>query len=308
MSDKKILCQSCIERGIGHEEFICITCDYLILSELEKFKHSAAHEIQKRIKPNEACGTWQDLPICNECLGALVKNDYPDILPDQGISDLDKAKELFQEFDTLLEDWPLTSEECLNSRESFFTWRAPALVNMTEAEIEKIIDRRKSFLFAARVILEPEIEYIEKLKADRRAEAKLKGEDISGKEFTKVKKTSTKTSKQQKLNESMAKTLGITVAELEARMLAAEKKVKAETFKELTGVEVKELGPTVIQNEKAAENTKEILQDLKAKIEEKRKPASDQSISTGPKKCFRCQQEIESYAGHMKDCKGKGLS
>lgn len=293
MSEQTTKCQSCIERGIGSPEFYCRDCDSVLNI---KIPHDRNHSIIERTVPNEAVGLWQDKPICNACLMPLLNNAYPELQqPDvKLISNEDKAKEILTKVDELLTDWPMKAEEVLNTREDFFIWHAPAIINIPYEQLEQIIERRKSFLFAARVMLEHEVDYIEKVKKETRIANGIIGESTSVKEFTKVKK-SPKGSKEERVKANIAAALGITVAQLDENA----KKVKLAELEAITGRKFtnEELGPTIQDNT----STKDVLKDLQDKVKEVK---SEVISKIGPKTCFRCKELIEDYKSHMPVCKG----
>lgn len=180
---KVILCQSCIERQIS--------------------------------PANIAKLQYQGLPICEDCLNPLLDNviDRQEVQLAKEVSEDRLANALLQ-FDGLAQisdNWALTREETLTSHEDFYNYNAPAIINLSLQELETLINRRQSILFATKKHIERIQETIDKIKAKEREEKKVRGIEKSLSEVSK-KPSSVKSDQQAKL----AKAMGISLEQLKA--------------------------------------------------------------------------------------------
>lgn len=197
-SERKILCQSCLERGL---------------------------------EPNEAVYSWQGSPICDVCLGPILDNmndvnlETPIGLDEDLPTRIQKALLILDELEKLSNAWPLTKEETLKCHEDFYNHRPPAIANLSLTEIESIFSRRKGILFAVRHKDERWANEIDSRKNEERERNFLK----SKKEVT---KKIVKNETQRKQNEKFAQALGLTLEAYEAVIL----KGKEQKFEEITGV------------------------------------------------------------------------
>lgn len=226
-----VLCQSCLDRGL---------------------------------EPREAIGLWQDLPICDACLGPLMDNvnainlDTP-IGEEKRDERIEHAKGILDKLEELMNEWPLTAEETLKCHEDFYNHRPPAIVNLKLSEIQAIYSRRKGILFAVRHKDERWATDIESLKRTKREEANLTGIAASKKEI--VKKVVSDEVQREK-NRKIAASVGLTLEQYEATIIDARKT----RFELVVGNEGSKNVPFV-----KTTPTGEILEDLKAKVKERQK-------------------------------------
>lgn len=111
----------------------------------------------------------------------------------------------------------ITSEQILQSRDQIFNHHHAAIVNLPREDVEQRIEQYKQILFTVRIFTEDATDYINKCKQEERNKHNLSGIEKSKKEKSKGPSLSSKLggSAEDKLKEKMAKTLGITVKQLE---------------------------------------------------------------------------------------------
>lgn len=225
---ERILCHSCIERQVE--------------------------------SPNESVGVFQNLPYCGACMEPLIDNYIATnnvSLEDEPAeeSKIELALKQFAEFEALAEGFALTKDETLRSHDDFFNYKANAIVNMTIEELESRIDKFQAVLFATKKHVEKIQEAIDRVKAKSRAE-------IRGLQVNKSLKESSKVvveKAQDKKLESLAKALGISVAQLRKQMGIA----RQEEFK---GVLEGKPQRKEVTKEAEGPSAKKVLNELKAKI------------------------------------------
>jgi hypothetical protein len=188
-------CQSCIERGYGLK--------------------IATRELRK--------GEF----ICDDCFGPMLENDLgysvTRAIIERVIPQVDNDKPLLEQFYNLLEipeQLRFTkSEQILTERNQIFNYHAQALVNKSQEEVLNWIEQLQVMLFQIKVSLEPNVNYINKVKAEAREKANLEGIKKSKAIITKGP-SKTKVSQDEK----MAKVLGMTLEKYQEMAKAAKTK------------------------------------------------------------------------------------
>ncbi len=215
--------------------------------------------LDRGLEPSEAIGLYQKLPICDACLGPLMNNksDGPD---GQKIGDSlearrEKALRLLDQFEELCSEWPLTADETLLTHADFYNHRPPAIVNCSLDELLAIYSRRKGLLYAIRHKDEKWYTEIEILKRTAREEANLTG--ILKSKEQKIKAPSAINLAQK---EKLAKSMGISVAELEEMGKASRER----EFTKIVGNPI--LPVRVPEGQRGPSGAKTELEDLKGKV------------------------------------------
>lgn len=194
------LCARCRSRCIRVNEFRCENCMEteqvpipMPIEDKDKLcQFCIEHD---NLNPNVASKRWaNDFYICSECYSGLLDNllSFPN------------------HFSELI-----TSEQILQSRDQIFNHHHAAIVNLSKDDVEQKIEEYKKILFTVRIFAEDATDYINKCKQEERAKAGLQGIEKSKKEKTKTISSKLGGSADDKLKEKMAKTLGITVKQLE---------------------------------------------------------------------------------------------
>lgn len=216
--------------------------------------------LDRGLEPREAIGLYNKLPICDPCLGAIMdnKSDAPDNSRSEATSlasRKQRALEMLEQFEELAANWPLTAEETLLTHSDFYNHRPPALVNCTLEEIKEIYSRRKGLLYAIRHKDERWYTEIEQAKREAREKANLTGM-LKSKE-QKVRAPSAINLAQR---EKLAKSMGITLAELEAMG-------KASREREFVAIVGSPIEPVrVPEGTRGGSGAKKELDDLKAQV------------------------------------------
>lgn len=252
MIEAKTLCQSCIERGL---------------------------------QPNEAIGLWQDMPICDDCLKPLIENRNEGIQPAENQVEIEvkNAIEFVEELEKLFEKFPIASEQVLRSHDDFYNHRALANINIPVQELDKIIDQRKSIIFALNRRNEPDVLRLQQIKREERERAGIVGVEKSKREVNK----NPSNIKRAQL-EKIAKQLGISLEEMQNWGQEARQKLFAGVLRN-EKQDAKPKGET--------ESTRDILETVKGNVQsrgllgnvaEAHKPT--QSTVTGTGRCPTCRK------------------
>lgn len=254
MIEAKTLCQSCIERGL---------------------------------EPKEAIGLWQSMPICDDCLKPLIENRNEGIPPAENQVDIkvEEAIQFVEQLEILFDKFPIASEMVLRSHDDFYNHRALANVNIPADILEKIIDQRKSIIFALNRRNEPDVLRFQQIKREEREKAGIVGIDKSKKENKKLPPSAAKEAQIKKI----AKQLNMSYE-------AAEKMMQAGREKEFAGVLRNDIQSTKSKQVGERETTKGILEGIKEQIKASEgsrsnqvSPTSASSIS-GTGRCPNCKR------------------
>lgn len=195
------LCARCMKRTISVNEFRCDNCmevDTVPIPEDNNEDKLCQFCIERNNpEPNIATKRWaNDFYICSVCYDSLIDNllSFPN------------------HFSELI-----TSEQILQSRDQIFNHHHIAIVNKSREDVEELIESYKKILFTVRIFAEDATDYINKCKAEERNKLGLHGIEKSKKEKSKGPSLASKLggSAEDKLKEKMARTLGISVAQLE---------------------------------------------------------------------------------------------
>ena len=244
MIEAKTLCQSCIERGLP---------------------------------PNEAIGLWQSMPICDTCLQPLIENlNQVPPAPNQVEIEVKNAIEFVEELEKLFDKFPIASEQVLRSHDDFYNHRALANINIPAGILEKIIDNRKSIIFALNRRNEPDVIRLQEIKREERAKAGIVGIEKSKKEHIKLGSSTAKRTQIQK----HAKQLSITYEE-------AENQAKDARQKEFAGIlrnEKQNVQPKAV----GERDTREILEAVRERVSEPRTSNNNSRVSGS--RCPNCKK------------------
>jgi hypothetical protein len=206
----KKYCQSCIERGYGL---------------------------------NLAFRQWNnDYWLCEDCYQPLLDNILvptdEDLRVKREIPVLDSNKPILNQYYEIMK-YPehlrfQSSDKALNARNDFFNYIAPALVNRDVMEIISDIEEKKTILFSIKYEIEYMQAYISQIKNSEREKANLSSIEKGKKEFSKSGPSKVKAGQDQKMADTLFKT--IPKAEDRLKMyLDLQKKAREEEFKKRTG-------------------------------------------------------------------------
>jgi hypothetical protein len=176
---------------------------------------------------------WKkDYFICEDCFQPLADNVFGNGNLTQSIKD--KLPEFKPDTPLLNQFYELAElpsslrfnkqDDVLKNRESIYNYQAPMIENLELPELTARIEAFKVIFSTCKLLAEPIADKIKLIKSQEREKYHISGEEKSIKEVTKVKKsTATMTQK-----EKLARSLGVTVEELDKMQNVAKGLQKSE--------------------------------------------------------------------------------
>jgi hypothetical protein len=255
------LCPKCRRITIEVTDYLCGSCmnNIMVLTRDTAVENKTCQHCIERGYENPKPATKQWLNgqfTCDECF--------------------DRLSNAITNIPSHFTDYLLNSDDILKHRDEFFNHHHSAIVNLSLEEIHERLEHYKRILFTVRICAEDCQSLIDKVRREAKLKQGLEDKNFDHKKpTTKTAAAGIKLSKEQKLKQSMAKTLGISVEQLEA------------------------LGKTAVKNELATVTGTTVCEKCR-NINCTCKKSEE--VVTTQKRCPYCEKIVESLLKHYIEC------